>query len=67
MAKAPKKKLRLHKNSVFLGLIKKYRISEVGAYRLGPVKYKYALTSQLYKNNYVLVMKIFFIFNIIKA
>jgi hypothetical protein len=67
MAAQLKKKIRLHKNTKFFGLIKIYRTYYVEPKPITLQKHKYATSFLFFKKNYMLLASIFYIFDLLKA
>ncbi len=67
MTKNRKKKLRSQKNRIFLGLIKKYRVYEFGVRAAKMSENKLTLSFANFKNNYIYLIKIFYIFELTRA
>lgn len=67
MAVRPKKKIRLHKNPKFFGLIKIYRTYYVEPKSATPQKHRYATSFLFFKKNYMLLVYIFYIFDLLKS
>jgi hypothetical protein len=67
LATIRKKKKYTHKNTIFLGLIKKYRVYDFGVRPVTHKRFKSSVTYIFFKNYHPLLMNIFYVFDLVKA